>query len=101
MFHDSVIRGPYKKDAREYWLRRVLETQTQLREIGPDEFREIELITLNELQEIRRLSRRRRNCERRSTRRTNAHWQLCRSRCLVRKRFRAGVLRFHLLLRSE
>lgn len=57
LFHDSVIRGPYKKDAREYWLRRVLETQTQLREIGPDEFRQIELVTMNELQEIRRLWR--------------------------------------------
>jgi len=57
LFHDSVIRGPYKKDAREYWLRRVLETQTQLREIGPEEFRSIELITMDELQEIRRLWR--------------------------------------------
>ena len=57
LFHDSVIRGPYKKDAREYWLRRVLETQTQLREIGPEEFRSIELITMDEMQEIRRLWR--------------------------------------------
>ena len=36
-------------------MRRVLKTQTQLREFGPDEFRQIELITMNELQEIRRL----------------------------------------------
>ena len=57
LFHDSVIRGPYKKDAREYWLRRVLETQMQLREIGPEEFRTIELITMDELQEIRRIWR--------------------------------------------
>ena len=57
LFHDSVIRGPYKKDAREYWLQRVLETQTQLREIGPEEFRSIELITMDEMQEIRRLWR--------------------------------------------
>lgn len=57
LFHDSVIRGPYKKAAREYWLRRVLETQSLLRELGPDEFREIELITMAELQEIRRIWR--------------------------------------------
>ncbi len=52
-----MIRGAYKKDAREYWLLRVLETQTQLREIGPEEFRSIELITMDELQEILRLWR--------------------------------------------
>ena len=57
LFHDGVIRGPYRKEAREYWLRRVLETQTELREIGPDEFRQIELITMPELLEIRRLWR--------------------------------------------
>lgn len=57
LFHDSVVRGPYKKESREYWLRRVLETQMQLRELGPDEFRQIELITMDELQEIRRIWR--------------------------------------------
>jgi len=57
LFHDSVIRGPYRKETREYWLRRVLETQVELREIGPEEFENIELITMGELQEIRRLWR--------------------------------------------
>src|ERR1700685_951498 len=25
LFHDRTVPGPYKKEAREYWLRRVLE----------------------------------------------------------------------------
>lgn len=57
LFHDSLVRGPYTKESREYWLRRVLETQCQLRELGPDEFRKIELISMNELQEIHRIWR--------------------------------------------
>ncbi|MCY2991740.1 MAG: DNA phosphorothioation system sulfurtransferase DndC [Planctomycetota bacterium] len=53
--NQSLIRGPYTKTAREFWLRRVLEAQVQIRRLGPPEFREIELITLPELHEIRRL----------------------------------------------
>ncbi len=52
---DQLVRGPYTQDARANWLRRVLETQRIVREIGPSEVREIELLTLSELQEIRRL----------------------------------------------
>jgi DNA sulfur modification protein DndC len=55
LFHDGVVRGPYSKAAREYWLRRVLEAQQQVRRLGPDEFRGLELISLPELQEIRRI----------------------------------------------
>ncbi|MCY2991039.1 MAG: DNA phosphorothioation system sulfurtransferase DndC [Planctomycetota bacterium] len=53
--NQALIRGPYTKAAREFWLRRVLEAQVQIRRLGPPEFREIELITLPELHEIRRL----------------------------------------------
>lgn len=49
------VPGPYKPEAREYWLRRVLETQEFLRENAPKEMGEIELITKDELQEIRRI----------------------------------------------
>lgn len=49
------VPGPYKPEAREYWLRRVLETQEFLRENAPKEMGEIELITKEELQEIRRI----------------------------------------------
>jgi len=52
---DKLVRGPYTQDARATWLRRVLETQEIVREIGPTAVREIELLSLAELQEIRRL----------------------------------------------
>ena len=55
LFHDSTIPGPYKKEAREYWLKRVLEAQQSARENGPEEFREIQLISIEELDEIRRI----------------------------------------------
>ncbi|MBW4679702.1 MAG: DNA phosphorothioation system sulfurtransferase DndC [Microcoleus vaginatus WJT46-NPBG5] len=47
--------GPYTKEWREYWLRRVLEAQTQIRKTGPEEMRDITLITQEELIEIRRI----------------------------------------------
>ena len=50
-----VIPGPYLQSAREEWLRELLKAQTWIREHGPDDVRSIELITLDELQEIRRI----------------------------------------------
>jgi len=55
LFHDRPIPGPYKQEAREEWLRKVLEAQNHIRENGPEEVRDIELITLGELEEIRRI----------------------------------------------
>jgi len=55
LFHDGVVRGPYRKEAREYWLRRVLEVEQQVRALGPDDFRSLQLISMDELQEIRRI----------------------------------------------
>lgn len=55
LFKDRVIPGPYTQQAREHWLRKVLEAQKHIREHGPDVVRSIELITLPELAEIRRL----------------------------------------------
>lgn len=49
------IPGPYTKTAREYWLRRVLEAQTQIRQTAPLAMRDITLITVEELSEIRRI----------------------------------------------
>ena len=49
------IPGPYTRYWREYWLRRVLETQTHIRKTAPLEMRDITLITLEELSEIRRI----------------------------------------------
>lgn len=52
---DLHVRGPYKKPVREYWLRKVLEAQQEIRRLGPEEFQELELISLAEMQEIRRI----------------------------------------------
>ena len=49
------IPGPYTKKWREYWLRRVLEAQVQVRFTAPEEMQDIILITPEELSEIRRI----------------------------------------------
>ncbi len=55
LFHDRTIPGPYLKKWREHWLRRVLQAQTSARQEGPEEFRDLQLITQDELHEIRRI----------------------------------------------
>ena len=55
LFHDRPIPGPYKQKVREDWLRKVLKAQRHICENGPKEVSEIELITLEELEEIRRI----------------------------------------------
>lgn len=50
-----LVHGPYTAESRAMWLRRVLETQREVRAKAPPEFREIELIALDEIEEIRRL----------------------------------------------
>lgn len=49
------IPGPYTKFWREHWLRRVLQAQVQVRQNAPEEFKDITLITSEELSEIRRI----------------------------------------------
>src|SRR5690606_35996198 len=51
----QLVPGPYKPEAREHWLRRVLEVQHWLQVNAPDNVGPVELITLEELQEIRRI----------------------------------------------
>ena len=55
LWRDGTTPVPYRKEAREHWLRRVLEAQRSVRREGPAEFREIRLISLEELDEIRRI----------------------------------------------
>jgi DNA sulfur modification protein DndC len=55
LFHDRPIHGPYTQQAREDWLRRLLEAQAWIRENGPAYVNALELVTLAELEEIRRL----------------------------------------------
>lgn len=49
------IPGPYVRKWRETWLRRVLSAQVEVRENAPLEFKDISLITPEELSEIRRI----------------------------------------------
>lgn len=55
IFHDRPIPGPYKQASREQWLRKVLLAQQWIRTHGPAYVRSIELISLSELHEIRRI----------------------------------------------
>ncbi|MCX7592917.1 MAG: DNA phosphorothioation system sulfurtransferase DndC [Fischerella sp.] len=49
------IPGPYLKEAREDWLKKLLTVQQQLRRTAPENMRDITLITPEELSEIRRI----------------------------------------------
>lgn len=49
------VPGPYTQQSREDWLRRLLAAQTHIRRHGPPDVRGIQLITPEELQEIRRI----------------------------------------------
>jgi DNA sulfur modification protein DndC len=55
LFHDRPIPGPYTQDSRERWLRMLLEAQAWIRANGPAHVGNLELITMAELEEIRRL----------------------------------------------
>jgi DNA sulfur modification protein DndC len=55
LFHDRPIPGPYTESSRHEWLRRLLDAQEWIRENGPDYVEDIELVTLEELHEIRRI----------------------------------------------
>jgi DNA sulfur modification protein DndC len=49
------IHGPYTKYWREYWLRKLLAAQTQIRQTAPENMRDLTLIALEEMSEIRRI----------------------------------------------
>ena len=55
LFRDRPIPGPYTQEARESWLRQVLGAQRHIRVHGPELVRDIDLITLAELEAIRRI----------------------------------------------
>lgn len=55
MGNDKIIPGPYLQSSREQWLTKLLKAQTEVRKRGPEDVSNIELITLEELQEIRRI----------------------------------------------
>ena len=55
LFHGQPIPGPYKQEFREHLLRRVLETQILVRRTGPEYVRNLSLIQVDEMEEIRRI----------------------------------------------
>lgn len=55
MENGAPVPGPYKQDVREHWLERLLEAQTWIRANGPEVVRDLVLITVAELEEIRRI----------------------------------------------
>src|SRR5207253_3162951 len=55
LYADRAVPGPYTQHVRHEWLRRVLDAKRSIRKNGPADMRDLELITLAELEEIRRL----------------------------------------------
>jgi len=53
--YERLYHGPYKKEIREKWIRHLLEMQKEINENGPEEFSDLELISIPELQQIRRI----------------------------------------------
>ena len=49
------IPGPYLKEAREDFLRKLLTVEKQIRQTAPENMRDITLLTIEELSEIRRI----------------------------------------------
>jgi len=53
-WHNSrLVHGPYTKETREFFLRRLLEIEKIVHEIGPDEIKDVPLINMDELKFIR------------------------------------------------
>jgi DNA sulfur modification protein DndC len=55
LFHGRTLPGPYTKEWRELWLQKLLEAQQSIRRFGPEDFRSVNLISPQELHEIRRI----------------------------------------------
>lgn len=55
-YHNGLlVHGPYTKETREYFLRKLLEVELFIHTEGPENIRNYPLITLEELEEIRRI----------------------------------------------
>jgi DNA sulfur modification protein DndC len=52
---DRLIHGPYTQAAREEWLRELLKAQRYIRDHAPENVRDTQLISEEELREIRRI----------------------------------------------
>ena len=54
-FRERLVHGPYTQETRSNLLRELLKAQYWIQQNGPPEVSSIQLITLDELQEIRRI----------------------------------------------
>ena len=55
-YHNGrLVHGPYTKEIREDFLRRLLELDILIHEIGPEEIQDIPLVTMDELRQIRKI----------------------------------------------
>lgn len=55
VFNDRLVHGPYTQGYRESMLEALLRAEQAAKSLGPPEVEEMELITLEELEEIRRI----------------------------------------------
>ena len=53
--NNRLVHGPYTKRAREKFLRRLLEVEKLVHEIGPEDIKDVPLITMDELRFIRQI----------------------------------------------
>lgn len=51
----DLVRGPYRQSFREHMLRKVLEAQLKVQQLGPKEVKDLELLTIEDLEAIRTL----------------------------------------------
>ena len=55
-YHNGrLVHGPYNQETRLYFLRRLLQVEKVVHEIGPEEIKEVPLITEDELRLIRQI----------------------------------------------
>lgn len=55
VFNGRAVHGPYTQAARAEWLRDLLTAQEEVRKLGPEGTEDLELITMDELREVRRI----------------------------------------------
>lgn len=53
--NNRLVHGPYTKEAREHFLRRILEVEKLVHQIGPEEIKDVPLISMDELRFIRQI----------------------------------------------
>lgn len=54
-YNNRLVHGPYTQETREDFLRRLLQVEKLVHEIGPDSIKEVPLITMDELKLIRQI----------------------------------------------